>query len=129
MLRKILLGGVASSFVVLASGGASAVMLYGDEMERARAMQPGGSGFDSYLAREYRDFFLFEADQMYDWIDADYFAGKALRAKSEANVEPETPADWDIADANMPEPVAARPDQIAAFTRGGREKATGGDAD
>src|SRR3546814_13665915 len=103
MLRKILLGGVASSFVVLASGGASAVMLYGDEMERARAMQPGGSGFDSYLAREYRDFFLFEADPMYDWIDADYFACKALPAQSETNLEAENPADRDIAASHIPE--------------------------
>lgn len=123
MLRKILLGGVASSFVVLASGGASAVMLYGDEMDRAREMQPGGTGFDSYLAREYRDFFLFEADEMYDWIDADYFAGKALQAQSEGNVEPENPADWDISDAHMPELVESRRDLMAAFDRGGREKA------
>src|SRR3546814_18684233 len=116
MLRKILLGGVASSFVVLASGGASAVMLYGDEMERARAMQPGGSGFDSYLAREYRDFFLFEADQMYDWIDADYFAGKALRAQSEPNVEPDNPADWDIDAAHMPALGEARRDPMEGFS-------------
>ena len=50
MLRKILLGGVASSFVVLASGGASAVMLYGDEMDRARETQPGGTGSMRYRA-------------------------------------------------------------------------------
>src|SRR3546814_15714187 len=124
MLRKILLGGVTSSFVVLASGGASAVMLYGDEMERARAMQPGGSGFDSYLAREYRDFFLFEADQMYDWIDADYFAGKALRAQSEANVEPENQADWDNSEAGRPELVESRRDGMGALDRGKRKRVT-----
>ena len=67
MLRKFLLGGVASSFVVLAAGSANAVIFYGDEMDRAREMTTNGSGFDGYLAREYRDFFLFEADQRRRW--------------------------------------------------------------
>ncbi|MGF1629458.1 MAG: OmpA family protein [Kiloniellaceae bacterium] len=123
MFRKILLGGVASSFVVLASSGASAVFLYGDEMDRAREMQTGGSNFDSYLAREYRDFFLFEADEMYDWIDADYFAAKALSAEAGRGVQPEDPADWNIDEAHMPELTAARQDLMAAFSEGGRDKA------
>ena len=123
MFRKFLLGGVASSFVVLASGGASAVILYGDEMDRAREMQPGGTSFDSYLAREYRDFFLFEADEMYDWIDADYFAGKALSAQAGNGVQPEEPADWNIDEAHMPALTSARQDLMAAFSQGGREKA------
>jgi OOP family OmpA-OmpF porin len=123
MLRKILLGGVASSFVMLASGSASAVPVYGDEMDRAREMQPGGTSFDSYLAREYRDFFLFEADEMYDWIDADYFAGKALSAQEQGNVQPEDPADWDIDAAHMPELSSARQDLMAAFSQGGKETA------
>jgi OOP family OmpA-OmpF porin len=99
------------------------VILYGDEMDDARAMQPGGADFDGYLAREYRDFFLFEADEMYDWIDADYFAGKALRAQAQDNVQPEDPADWDIDEAHMPELVEGRRGLMDAFTRGGKEKA------
>src|SRR5690606_19018317 len=105
MLRRILLGGVAWSFVTLASGGAQAILLYGSEMDEARELQPSGSDFDSYLAREYRDFFLFEADEMYDWTDADFFAGKALQAHARENVQPEDPADWDIDDAHMEELV------------------------
>jgi OOP family OmpA-OmpF porin len=123
MFRKFLLGGVASSFVVLAGGGASAVVLYGDEMDRAREMQPGGTSFDSYLAREYRDFFLFEADEMYDWIDADYFAAKALSAQAGNGVQPEDPADWNIDEAHMPALASARQDLMSAFSQGGREKA------
>jgi OOP family OmpA-OmpF porin len=123
MLRRILLGGVASSFLALASSGAQAVILYGDEMDDARAMQPSGADFDSYLAREYRDFFLFEADEMYDWIDADYFAGKALQAQAQGNVQPEDPAEWDIDEAHMPELSEGRRDLMDAFTRGGKEKA------
>jgi len=123
MLRKFLLGGVASSFVVLTAGAASATPFFGDEMERAREMETNGAGFDSYLAREYRDFFLFEADQMYDWIDADYFAAKALKAQSHASVQPEDPAEWDIDDAHMPALVDARSDLMNAFARGGKDKA------
>jgi len=123
MLRKILLGGAAMTFVALASGGANAVMLYGDEMDRARELRPSGGSFDSYLAREYRDFFLFEADEMYDWIDADYFAGKALQAQGNNDVQPEDPAEWDIDEAHMPALVEGRRDLMTAFTQGGKEKA------
>lgn len=123
MLRKMLLGGVASSFVVLASGAANAVIFYGDEMDRAREMQPAASSFDGYLAREYRDFFLFEADEMYDWIDADYFAEKALAANRHGDVQPENPAEWDIDEAHMPALVEARQGLMGAFAKGAKEKA------
>lgn len=123
MFRRILLGGVASSFVALAGGVAQAVPLYGDEMDEARAMQTGGTSFDSYLAREYRDFFLFEADQMYDWIDADYFAGKALRAEARDGVMPEDPAEWNIDESHMPALEEGRRDLMAAFAAGGKEQA------
>ncbi|MEQ9607941.1 MAG: OmpA family protein [Kiloniellaceae bacterium] len=123
MLRKILLGGVASSFVVFASGAANAVIFYGDEMDRAREMQPAGASFDDYLAREYRDFFLFEADEMYDWIDADYFAEKALMANEHKNIAPENPGEWGIDEAHMPALVSARQNLMGAFDKGAKEKA------
>src|SRR5690606_1096809 len=99
MFRRILLGGVTSSFVALAGGVAQAVRRYGDEMDEDRAMQAGGTSFDSYLAREYRDFFLFDADEMYDWIDADCFAAKALRAER-GGVMPENPEEWNVDEAH-----------------------------
>lgn len=124
MLRNFLLGGIASSFVLLAGGANAAyVPVYGDEMDRAREMQPGGTGFEDYLAREYRDFFLFEADEMYDWIDADYFATKALMANEGRNVQPEDPSEWDIDEAHMSELVGARRDLMDALLGGGRERA------
>lgn len=123
MVRRILLGGVASSFVALAAGGALAVPLYGDEMDAARAIKPSGTTFDKYLAREYRSFFLFEADEMYDWIDADYFAAKALRAEAGDDVMPEDPAQWGIDEEHMPALQEGRRDLLAAFSAGGKEKA------
>jgi len=123
MLRKVLLSGAASTFVVLASTGANAFVFYGDDMAEARDMRPGGTTFDSYLAREYRDFFLFEADEMYDWIDADYFAEKALAANKSGNgvIQPEDPEKWDIDEAHMGELIGARRDLMAAFDLGARE--------
>jgi OmpA-OmpF porin, OOP family len=124
MLRKTLLGGVASFLVLFAGGTANAyVLVYGDEMERARDLEPTGTDFESYLTREYRDFFLFEADKMYDWIDADYFAAKALMADEGRTVEPEDPANWNISEPHMSELVAARRDLTDALDRGGRESA------
>lgn len=123
MLRRILLGGVAWSFVALAGGGAQAAMFFGNDMDRARQIEPSGSDFDSYLAREYRDFFLYEADLMYDWIDADYFAEKALQADARDSVQPENPADWDIDDEHMAELVDARSDLVAALNAGAKEQA------
>ena len=37
------------------------------------------STFGGAIAEEYRKFVAFEADQMMDWPDANYFAAKALR--------------------------------------------------
>ncbi len=45
-----------------------------------RTTQPSGDGFEQRLAREYRDLAIFEADEMGDWPDAEYFAAKSLRA-------------------------------------------------
>jgi len=122
MLRRILMWGVATSFVITGSATANATLLYGDEMERARAMQPRETSFNGYLAREYREFFLFEADEMYDWIDADYFAEKSLSAADGQTVEPEDPAEWDIDGAPLAELEAARSELMTAFSQGGREQ-------
>lgn len=123
MLRKLMIGGLAASGVVLAGSGASAALFYGDEMERARDMQVQETSFEGYLAREYRDFFLFEADEMYDWIDADYFAEKALAAGGGQAVAPESPADWNVSGDELQELRAGRADLMAAFDQGARRRA------
>lgn len=123
MLRKLMIGGIASTCVVAAGSEANAVPFYGDEMDRAREMQIREVTFEDYLAREYRGFFLFEADEMYDWIDADYFAGKALAAGDHQAVEPENPSDWNIEGRELTELQNARTDLTAAFGQGAREKA------
>ncbi len=80
------------------------------------------TSFNSMLAREYQSFATFEARQMYDWPDADYFAEKALMANRGETVMPENPDDWRIPAAHMGELQAARADLNSALDEGGREK-------
>ena len=61
--------------------GASGAMLVGcTSVDDIRTVQIQGTDFTKALALEYRDLALFEADQMSDWRDADYFASKGLNA-------------------------------------------------
>lgn len=55
------------------------------------------STFGGAVAEEYRKFVAFEADQMMDWPDANYFAAKALRVLSDpAAAQPEDFSKWNI---------------------------------
>lgn len=123
MFRKALLGSAAAAIVAVTSTGAQAFILYGNDMDEAREMQPAGSSFENQLAREYREFFLFEADEMRDWIDADYFAEKALAANTGKTVMPEDPAKWNIDDAHMSELQSARAGLVDVLDKGARESA------
>ena len=55
------------------------------------------STFGGAVAEEYRKFVAFEADQMMDWPDANYFAAKALRILDDpAAAQPEDFSKWNI---------------------------------
>jgi OmpA-OmpF porin, OOP family len=123
MFRKALLGSAAAAIVAVSSTGAQAFIFYGNDMEEAREMKPVGSSFENQLAREYREFFLFEADDMRDWIDADYFAEKALAANAGKTVMPEDPAEWDIDEVHMSELQSARSGLVEVLDKGARESA------
>jgi len=75
-MRAIVLNNFVTAQVgiSLAIGGCTA------DLDKARRLQPVGATFAAELAREYRDFALSEADDMYDWPDAFHFAVKALAA-------------------------------------------------
>ena len=53
-----------------------------------RTTMTEGNSYNAYLATEYRELALFEADQMADWRDAEYYAGKALAAHAGEDVAP-----------------------------------------
>ena len=80
----------------------SAVMALGllagcaTDIQKMRDVQATGSPFTQALTEEYRSIVAFEADEMYDWPDADHFAEKGLRAASGEVVLPEKLANWAI---------------------------------
>ncbi len=91
-------------------------------IERLRETTPsGGTQFTQALASEYRDFTIFEADEMYDWPDADYFARKGLAAAGGKVVLPEDLANWDLPADKVGELSNARSRLIAALDGGARD--------
>ena len=87
-----------------------------------KALEPSGDDFAAALARDYRNFALFEADRMYDWPDAAHFGDKALAAAAGTPPPPERPADWRLpAEARAPI-AAARTRLAAALSQGARER-------
>ena len=62
---------------------------------RGRDIDP--SNFRGAVAEEYRKFVTFEADEMMDWPDANYFAAKALKVLNDpAEVKPEDYSKWNV---------------------------------
>ncbi len=121
MLRTSLLAGAAA--LALSTAPAQATV-FDQDMARARDMAPQGQGFETELAREYRAFFLFEADEMYDWFDADHFAEKALSANAGERVPPEVLEHWNIeGEEFLRELEAARAKLTAALDQGGADTA------
>jgi OOP family OmpA-OmpF porin len=72
---------------------------------------------------EYRTIALFEADEMYDWIDAGHFARKGLRAAAGEEVEAERLEEWRLPREHQAELAAARDRLMAAFEADARVKA------
>lgn len=73
-----------------------------------RALKTEDGSFADALSTEYRRLALYEADDMVDWVDADYFARKGLDSASGVIREPEPIEDWDIDRNKISELQAAR---------------------
>jgi OOP family OmpA-OmpF porin len=79
------------------------------DIAQVRNVQPaGGTDFTRALAEEYKQFAIYEADEMYDWPDAGYFARKGLAAANGEVVLPEDLANWDIPVGMVDELSSAR---------------------
>src|SRR5215468_1537454 len=102
--------------VALLSGCASNI-----EQLRKASAPSGGTAFTRALVSEYRDFTLFEADDMYDWPEADYFARKGLEAGGAEVVLLEDLVNWDLPLDKVPELTDARSRLIAALDGGARD--------
>jgi OmpA-OmpF porin, OOP family len=55
---------------------------------------PAGDAFTENLTDEYRQIARFEAHQMVDWKDAQFFAAKGLKTAKGEIVKPESPDQW-----------------------------------
>lgn len=92
------------------------------DIQQVRTVEATGSPFTRALTEEYRQFAIFEADEMYDWTDARYFARKGLAAAGGEVVLPEDPAAWDLAEDKVGEITDARARLVAALDGGGRDQ-------
>ncbi|MEQ8584575.1 MAG: OmpA family protein [Thalassobaculaceae bacterium] len=89
-----------------------------------RMATPAGGNFNQELVKEYKEIALFEADEMYDWIDAENHATKGVMAQNGNTPMPYNPEDWGIEDpAKMAELKQARGELVAALDAGGRDVA------
>ncbi|WP_119462657.1 OmpA family protein [Rhodospirillaceae bacterium SYSU D60014] len=93
--------------------------------DEIRGMQPTGVSFTEALATEYRDFALFETDQMYDFGDGRYFAQKGLAAADGEVVLPESLENWDLPDSAIGDLSAGRTRLVQLLDANGRTTAPG----
>jgi OmpA-OmpF porin, OOP family len=108
--------------LIAALGALSFVAACSSEIEQARTAQPsGGSPFTQALTREYKDLSAFEADEMKDWRDANYFARKALASANGENVAPQDPGERDIPSDALSEIQSIRQRLLTALDGGARD--------
>lgn len=77
-----------------------------------------GDGFNAALAREYREFSVFESDEMADWPDAAHFGEKAFAVAAGLATPPEALKDWRLPKDKLGELTAARVRLTDALDKG-----------
>lgn len=92
------------------------------DIQKIRTTEPsGGTPFTQALTKEYRDLSVFEADEMYDWRDAGWYARRGLASARGELVTPQDPAERDLPADTLPEINSTRARLIAALDGGGRD--------
>ncbi len=92
------------------------------DLDRIRTTEPsGGTAFTQAMTKEYRDLAVFEADEMFDWRDAGYYARRGLASAAGEVVIPEDPTNRDIPDDMNSEIQSVRVRLIAALDGGARD--------
>ncbi|HAU29392.1 MAG TPA: OmpA family protein [Rhodospirillaceae bacterium] len=91
-----------------------------DELENA---QSRGSMFTQVLTREYTAIAKYEQVDMFDYVDAEYFAKKGLAAAEGNPVMPEDLSNWNLPDNMVPELESAHARLLSALGNGARESA------
>lgn len=107
----------------LISTPATAGLIFNDVAE-IRDRAPAGTNFNAELAQEYRKIALFEADEMYDWIDAENHAVKGNMAAEGKTPLPYRPGEWNIeGKADLRELEIARAELVTILDDGARTRA------
>ncbi len=94
----------------------------GYDIENMRAAEGKGDAFTRKLTEEYRQITLFEADEMYDWGDAGYFARKGLRAADGEVVDPEPIDARNLPADHVGELTSARADLVGLLDANARTR-------
>jgi OOP family OmpA-OmpF porin len=95
----------------------------GTKVETLSGMEPSGSAFTAALFDEYKALSEFEAYEMYDWIDADYYAEKAAMAAAGEAPEPAVLENWDLPAEYVGELTEARAALVAVLADGAADRA------
>jgi OOP family OmpA-OmpF porin len=92
------------------------------DIQKIRTTEPsGGTPFTQALTKEYRDLSVFEADQMYDWRDAGWYARRGLASARGELVLPQDPAERDLPLDTLPQINDTRTRLLAALDGGARD--------
>ncbi|WP_193183064.1 OmpA family protein [Nisaea sediminum] len=122
-MKKYLLSTVPMAFLAFVPANADANIFF-EQVEEIRKEVPAGDDFRANLVREYKDLTIFEADEMYDWIDAENHAEKGMMAAKGQTPMPSDPKEWSIEDPlKLRELEMARAGMIALFDKGARTTA------
>jgi OOP family OmpA-OmpF porin len=94
------------------------------EVDRARTLEAEGvSPFNAALVAEYQELMIFEADQMYDWADAVWYAQRAIAASEGELVLPEEPGNRNLPASHVEEITAYRAELVKLLDASARTKA------
>ena len=99
------------------------------EIEEVRTVEPAGADFNKALTREYQELSRFEADEMFDFIDAAEYARKGLAAARGEAVLPFELKDWNLPEDKIGELAEARATLMDLFDKGARERLPAAAAD
>jgi OOP family OmpA-OmpF porin len=92
------------------------------DIQKIRTTEPsGGTAFTQALTKEYRELAVFEADQMYDWRDAGWYARRGLASARGELVTPQDPAERDLPLDTLPTINDTRARLLKALDGGARD--------
>ena len=127
MLKRNLMIAVSGAALMAAASSSPAFAEYDVEAIQDQTISEQqtypATTFNEYLAEEYKEFATFEAYEMYDWVDAEYFAEKAIAADNGEFVGPEYVSNWDIPPEHEAELRSAWDELILAFAHGAKQTA------